>query len=155
MPHVLIVAYGNPLRSDDGVAWRAADALSGKFSSDVEIIRLHQLTPELADTVCKFQSVIFIDAASSDGSLNKPGTVRVEEVHGGTSEPARFSHVLSAKKVLDLAVQLYGASPRAFVITVEGIAFDHGDSLSPAVAAALPELVAQISGLVERSLPKL
>jgi hypothetical protein len=40
------------------------------------------------------------------------------------------------------------------VITVAGENFDHGDSLSPAVAAALSELVAQISGLVEQFLSK-
>jgi len=28
---ILIVAYGNPLRCDDAVAWHAADALEGKF----------------------------------------------------------------------------------------------------------------------------
>jgi hydrogenase maturation protease len=154
MPTVLIVAYGNPMRCDDGVAWRAVDALENKFSSDVEILRLHQLTPELSDTVRDFRCVIYVDAASCDGSLNKPGVIRVEEIRAGASEPVRFSHVFSPKKVLDLAVQLYGASPKAFVITVAGDNFDHGDSLSAAVSAALPDLVAKISGLVEQSLSK-
>ena len=41
MARVLIVAYGNPLRSDDGVAWRAADLLAEKFSiPEVEMVRL-------------------------------------------------------------------------------------------------------------------
>ena len=63
MARVLIVAYGNPMRSDDGIAWRAADALAPKVSeSDVEILRLHQLTPELADAVRNFGTVIFVDA---------------------------------------------------------------------------------------------
>jgi hydrogenase maturation protease len=154
MPAALIVAYGNPLRSDDGLAWRAADALAPKFSeSDVEIFRLHQLTPELADTVRNFGTVIFVDAASSDASLDKPGTIRLEEIRGSTSEPARFSHVLSPKKVLDLSLQLYGASPRTFVITVTGESFGHGDSLSPSVASALPELVARIEHLMKESDP--
>jgi hydrogenase maturation protease len=154
MPQILIVAYGNPLRCDDGVAWRVADALAPKFSeSDVEILRLHQLTPELADTFRNFRYVIFVDAASCDGSQDKQGTIRLEEIRGGTSEPARFSHVLSPKKVLDLALQLYRASPRAFVITVTGENFSHGDSLSAPVATALPELVARIERLVENSNP--
>ena len=155
MPTVLIVAYGNPMRSDDGVAWRAADALAPKFAeSHVEIVRLHQLTPELADTARNFRCVIFVDAASCDGALNKPGAIRVEEIRGDAAEPARFSHVFSPQKVLDLAAQLYGVSPRAFVITVAGDNFNHGDSLSPAVAAAIPELVAQISVLVKQNSSK-
>ncbi len=154
MPQILIVAYGNPLRSDDGVAWRAAEALAPKFSeSDVEILRLHQLTPELSDAVRNFGTVIFVDAASCDGSHDKPGTIRHEEIRGGASEPARFSHVLSPKKVLDLALQLYGASPRALVITVTGEDFGHGESLSAPVATALPELVARIERLIKESKP--
>jgi hydrogenase maturation protease len=154
MPRVLIVAYGNPMRCDDGVAWRAADALAPKLSeTDVEILCLHQLTPELADTVRHVRAVIFVDAAACDGSPDKPGTIRVEEIRGGTSEPARFSHVLSPTKILDLALQLYGASPRAFVITVAGENFGHGDSLSAAVASALPELIARIEHLIQESNP--
>jgi hydrogenase maturation protease len=114
---------------------------------------LHQLTPELADTVRNFGTVIFVDAASCDGSQGKPGTIRVEEIHGGTSEPARFSHALSPTKILDLALQLYGANPMAFVVTVAGENFGHGDSLSAPVASALPELVARIERLIKQSNP--
>ncbi len=153
MPAALIVAYGNPLRSDDGIAWRAADALENKFSSDVEILRLHQLTPELADAVRNFETVIFLDAASCDGPQDMPGTIRAEEIRGATSEPARFSHVLSPKKILDLTLQLYGANPRAFVVTVAGENFGHGDFLSAPVASALPELVARIVRLIKESNP--
>jgi Ni,Fe-hydrogenase maturation factor len=46
---VLIIAYGNPMRSDDGLAGRAADGLEGKYPpSEVEMLRVHQLAPELA-----------------------------------------------------------------------------------------------------------
>jgi hydrogenase maturation protease len=154
MPTVLIVAYGNPMRCDDGVAWRAAEILNTKFQPpDVEILCLHQLTPELADTVRNFRTVIFVDAASCDGSRDKPGTIRVEEIRGGRSEPARFSHVLSPKRVLDLALQLYGAGATAFVVTVAGENFGHGDSLSALVAAALPELIAKIERLIKEQNP--
>ena len=38
MPGVLIVAYGNPMRCDDGLAWRAADELERKLSgSEIKI----------------------------------------------------------------------------------------------------------------------
>jgi hydrogenase maturation protease len=142
------------MRCDDGIAWRAADALAPNFSEpDVEILRLHQLTPELADSVRNCREVIFVDAASCDGIQNKPGMIRAEEIRGGASEPARFSHVLSPKKILDLALHLYGANPRAFVVTVAGEDFGHGDSLSATVASALPELVSRIERLIKESNP--
>jgi hydrogenase maturation protease len=152
MQQILIVAYGNPMRCDDGVAWRAADNLEKEFHSpDVQVLRLHQLTPELAETVSQFQRVIFVDAASAEQS--QPGEIRIEALPAADSSDAtRFSHVLSPKTVVALAAGLYGAQLRAFSATVTGENFGHGESLSAPVAAALPELVAQIATLVRESL---
>ena len=156
MPRVLIVAYGNPLRCDDGVAWRAADTLQKKFSSDVEILRLHQLAPEVADTAREFKLVLFVDAACVDDIDNsRAGDVRVREIYADADchGPGHFSHVYSPGRVLDLARELYSATPRAFVITMAGENFDHGDSLSARVASALPELIARIEDLIKESNP--
>ena len=150
MPSILIVAYGNPLRSDDGVAWRAADALGGKFpESDVEIVCLHQLAPELAETVSHFAKVIFIDAGSEPACV--PGEIRVQQIHdeaGDSTHAAPFSHTPAPATVLALASRLYGATPRAFTVTVAGGNFGHGQTLSPAVASALPRVISQIESLV-------
>jgi len=148
MPHVLIIAYGNPLRSDDGVAWRAAEVLRQKFSpAEIEIHCLHQLAPELAETVSRVPCAIFVDAVSSPEGT--PGEIRVEELSG--NDPAdsatHFSHSLSPHAAIRLAETLYGAKPQAFAVTVTGQNFDHGEALSPAVAAALPDLVARIERL--------
>ena len=149
---ILIIAYGNQLRSDDGVAWRAADLLAEKLHApDVEILRLHQLTPELADRLRGFDRVIFVDAALSEDPDMEPGTVRVEEIAGATPDRARFSHAFSPQKVLGLAAELYGVRPHAFVVTVTGANFDHGDSLSAAVADALPDLISTIERLVQEA----
>ena len=151
MPRVLIIAYGNPLRSDDGVAWRAADELERRFSGgDVEILRTHQLAPELAEAVSRSEAVIFMDAAAASDS-GHPGEVGSAQV-GLPETPVRFSHQLSPSSVMALARQLYGASPRAFSVTLTGECFDHGEALSSVVAAALPAFVARIETLVQQSL---
>jgi len=148
MPRILIIAYGNPMRSDDGLAWRAADALENTFdSAEVEILRSHQLTPELAETVSRSQAVLFVDAASPDGGNCQPGEVCSTEVQVSKSPP-RFSHQLSPGAVVALARELYGAEPRSFSVTVTGQDFGHGELLSPAVEAAIPALVVRIEGLV-------
>src|SRR5579859_189352 len=149
MPRVLIVAYGNPLRSDDGVAWRAADALEAHLpESAVEIVRVHQLVPELAEAVSRSAAVIFVDAAQS---LGNPGEVRCEELVP-TAGDASFSHQMSPAGVVALAKQLYDASPRAFSATLTGECFDHGEALSSVAASALPALVARIEKLVQQFL---
>ena len=151
MPRILIIAYGNPLRSDDAIAWRAADALSKKLPKpEVEIVRLHQLSPELAETASHAEYLIFIDAASDPSSV--PGEIRVEEVHSepvDAKEAPRFSHALSPHTVMALAESLYYAKPKAFLVTVTGATFDHGESLSAPVAAALPVLIDRIEGIVQ------
>jgi hydrogenase maturation protease len=152
MPRVLIIAYGNPMRCDDGLAWRAADELEGKFASEeVEIRRSHQLAPEFAETVSRCEGVIFVDAAAANEANGNPGEVRVAPVVVPES-PTRFSHQLSPGAVVALARQLYAASPRTFSVTLTGQCFDHGESLSPAVTAALPVLVARIEALVQQLL---
>ncbi len=150
MPRILIIAYGNPLRSDDGVGWRAAEAMESRFSGEsVEIVRLHQLGPELAESASRSECVIFVDAATGPGS---PGEVQVKKLSPGSAESAempRFCHALSPAHVLSLAAQLYGARPRAFSTTVVGENFNHGESLSPAVQAAIPALLSRIEELAK------
>jgi len=153
-PRILIIAYGNPLRCDDGIAWRAADALEGKFpESEVEILHLHQLAPEVADKVRQRELVLFVDAACVDDIENKrPGEIRICEVSAVETRerPDHFSHVYSPAKVLGMACELYQAAPKAFVITIAGENFDHGGSLSLEVRAALPTLVARIDEIIRR-----
>jgi hydrogenase maturation protease len=149
VPRILIIAYGNPLRSDDGVALRAADALENKLpKAEVQILRLHQLGPELAETASWSEYLIFVDAASNPSSM--PGEICVVEIHPEDGEdPSRFSHVLTPRHIVGLAVTLYDAKPKAILVTLTGASFDHGESLSPPVEAALPVLIDRIEGIVQ------
>jgi len=155
MARVLVVAYGNPLRCDDGAARRAAEMLEGKFLPDeVEIVSLHQLGPELAESASQAQCVIFIDAAAGDG---QPGQVQVTRMSDGSGEPADprpFCHALAPASIVGLAIRLYGAHLQAFSVTITGQNFDHGESLSPAVEAALPTLIEHIDELIQECLSK-
>ena len=64
MARVLILGYGNPLRTDDGLGWRAAEELALRFSSDeVEIRTCHQLLPEMVDLISQTDTIFFVDAA--------------------------------------------------------------------------------------------
>ena len=155
MVRILIVAYGNPLRCDDGLAWRAVDELEKTLPEGaVEILRTHQLAPELAETVSRFETVIFVDAASADGTNSSPGEVRSAAVVVSQETP-RFSHRLSPGAVLALALQLFGRAPRAFSVTLTGQCFDHGEFLSPMIEAAIPVLVARVEALVRCAIESL
>jgi len=148
MSKILVIAYGNPLRCDDGLAWHAADELSkeslDKELLDLEILRTHQLTPELAKTVSLSQAVIFIDAAREGA----PGEIVSHVIY---SQPASFdaSHHFTPSKVMALAEELYGRRPHAVCISMVGDNFEHGEVLSQAVVKALPKLVLAVKNLAQ------
>ena len=142
VPRILIVGYGNPLRCDDGLGWRAAEELARTMPSPhVEVIIRHQLAPELADNLRRVDAVFFIDATRGD----QPGEVNCKPVLAQPWIP--YGHECSPAAVLALAQQLYGATPQAFAVTLCGECFDHGDAISAPVEAGLPKLTALVKDL--------
>jgi hydrogenase maturation protease len=141
---VLVIAYGNPLRCDDGVAWQAAEELKRRLPASAQVICVHQLTPELAETVSRAQMVIFIDASNN----GEPGEVRCRAV---SSQPRQthLSHHLAPGEVLALCDRLYAGRPPGFLISVHGERFDHGDGISPVVIQAIPRVVESVHRLVK------
>jgi hydrogenase maturation protease len=137
MSRVLIVAYGNPLRCDDGLAWSAAEMLAPGLPGDVEIITRHQLTPELAFPVSQAASVLFIDAAHSGA----PGELLSATVKAQDRSSA-FTHDFSPSRILSLAQELYDGHPKAFILSLVGKCFDHGETFSSTVEENLPRLLA-------------
>lgn len=151
MARVLVIAYGNPLRSDDGVALRVADGLEETFSADdVEIVRPQQLGPELAEAASRSRLVIFVDAAAGSG---RAGEIKISELDSnGSLTASPFGHALPPSVIVRLAAQLYGARPQAINATITGQNFEHGDALSSAVAEAVPLLIGQLEELIRHEL---
>jgi hydrogenase maturation protease len=143
MAGILIVGYGNPLRSDDAVGWLAAEELARCLpATDVEILIRAQLTPEIADDLRHSDTVIFVDA-SHDG---EPGELTVQRITA-KSQPPSFSHELSPSALLQLCGAIYGCYPAAFLVSLCGECFDHGEKLSSKVAASFPHLTALVTDL--------
>ena len=137
---VLVIAWGNPLREDDAVAWHVLEGLrSLKPRPGLPPLKLrhaHQLTPEMAECVSQAQGVVFIDARR-DGP---PGEVRCEVV-GPSAGSNPLAHSLSPQALLLYAEQLYGRAPKAVVLSIAGERFGMGESLSPVVRRALPRAI--------------
>jgi|SRR5579863_9715698 len=142
MPRLLIIAIGNPLRCDDGLAWFAAEALS-RDENAPEILCVHQLTPEIAEELSRAGTVIFVDAACEGG----PGNLICRNLAQAGAD-ACFSHYFTPATIRALAETLYGARPAAFSVTMTGECFDHGDTLSPSVVEGMPHLLAKIRALL-------
>jgi len=144
MSRVLVLAVGNPLRSDDGLAWHVADELRrNNLPPDVEIITVHQLAPELAENASSADLVIFVDASS----LGEPGALSCEKIAAAPAESGS-SHHLSPQALVELTAMLYGRAPAAYLVSIAGRNFDHGELLSPEVSKAIPGLVAKMRELI-------
>jgi hydrogenase maturation protease len=140
MLRLLIVGYGNPFRSDDGLGWHIARQLSHDFSrDDIQVIAAHQLMPEIAEAVSRAEQVLFIDAALH----GTPGSLSCTQLSAASSA-SLHTHKLSPAIILRLARDLYGRCPSAQLFTVTGESFETGETMSPAVVAAIPGLIEQI-----------
>jgi hydrogenase maturation protease len=137
---VLVIAWGNPLREDDAVAWHVLEGLrSLKPRPGLPALKLrhaHQLMPEMAECVSRAAGVVFVDARR-DGT---PGEVRCEEIAPSAGQNP-LAHSLSPQALLLFAEQLYGRAPKAVVLSIAGERFGMGEELSPVVRRALPRAI--------------
>lgn len=150
MARVLILGYGNPLRSDDGLGWQVAvELFRANRSPDVEVLPCHQLTPELADPISRAGVVLFIDCAKQ----GVPGQFRCDELPWQKgSGSVSYTHDLSPGALLELASQVYGCCPRAYLLTICGLFFGTGETLSPLAAQQLPKLKERVRQLIAEHL---
>ncbi|MBL8212273.1 MAG: hypothetical protein JNK87_16270 [Bryobacterales bacterium] len=100
----LFVAIGNPLRGDDGVAWRVLDRL--RLSGDR--LHLHQLTPEVAAEIAPYAEVVFLDA-------DVEAEVPVVEPVGDATAASAFTHHVSPAAVVRAARLWFGFAGNAWL----------------------------------------
>ena len=147
MPHTLIIGYGNPLRGDDGIGPRAAELLADRggatlplLPEGVQVLVCHQLTIELAPQIAEADRLILIDARAT----GEPGSIEQCILAPAIPDSTSLTHHIDVQGLLAAAQMLYGHAPETLLFTVSGGSFDCGEALSPAVATALPDLLARI-----------
>jgi hydrogenase maturation protease len=142
---VLVVGYGNPLRSDDGVGWHAAELLAtDQRLAGARVLARHQLVPELAEDISQASLVVLVDAST----YGQPGSVSVRQIGPRPATPATWSHHLDPETLAGLAKALYGGAPPMVLVSVTAGSLAEGDGLSNALQQALPEVVEAVAGVV-------
>jgi hydrogenase maturation protease len=130
---LLLAAVGNTLRSDDGAGHALADLLEPLLqaaSVPTQRADAHQWLPELAEEVAAAGMVVFLDAAKGGSDIEWRAVAPAQTL--GASP-----HSLSPDGILWLAEQLYGCVPPAFLLTIPGNDFSHGENLSATVQAKI------------------
>lgn len=140
----LLLACGNPLRQDDGIGLRVAEAAEHLFSpSRLRVVAAQQFTPEMAADVAMTDLVIFVDACVADD----PGAIRVRPV--AVSGESTQTHGLGPSGLLAMAASLCGHAPeRAFALTVGADHFGFGADISGPLRQAVPRACRLLGNLL-------
>lgn len=159
MERTLIAGFGNVYRRDDGVGRAVVNVVReelGRPALDlqddgfddlghqVDTVILHQIVPELAETLTDYDRVIFVDAHVE--SLPQP----IHEVELEVTLRIPFvAHQFHPSTVLALAQQIHGHAPQGILLSVRGHDFDFGEGLSPQTARLVPDAVRRIHELID------
>jgi hydrogenase maturation protease len=117
---VLLVAYGNEYRGDDGLG----QYILARVKCPCEKQALYELTLEQAEEIRDYQLVVFIDASLEGEEVQMRRLVRRD-----VSSP--LSHHLPPEKLLHYVWLMYHKEPEAWLLSVRGYDFDFTDQLSP------------------------
>lgn len=146
----LLIGYGNPMRSDDGVGCHVAGqiredatALMGALADDLHVVSVAQLGPELTELVGQCKRIVLINAAYGD----LPGEFSVRRIEPATetTEPVRY--IYDPATWAAWAGGQNGNDPEIYVLAVGASNCAVGEGLSPAVAEALPAVLEKVAEL--------
>ncbi len=141
--HDLVIGIGNPLRGDDGVGPHLAATVAASVSfpgsaghggGQVQVLVVHQLTPELAEPLSEARRALFLDAwLASTASRPCLQPLRPAPHWEGSS------HRLTPAVLLGLADLLYGATPTAQLLLVPAFVMEPmAEGFSPPLRRGLP-----------------
>jgi len=151
MAEQIIIGYGNPDRQDDGVGWQALKRIAQRLKRstpedpsagiyDLEkspgLLFTLQLTPELAETLAKYDEVYFIDAHTG----TYPDDLAVITLEA-EFQASPFTHHMTPQTLLSLTRKLYGKTPKGTLISAHGFEFGFSNTLSPRTFDLMEELV--------------
>lgn len=153
----LVLGLGNPILTDDGVGVRVAEAVQAQLPAgtpiDVREVSVGGLT--LMESMVGYDRVIVIDAMIVDAMLRRngsPGKIRrmtLEDLEAiSPTQHSASTHDTSLVTALAMGRRMGLHLPEdvvIFAVDVENV-IDFGDEPTPAVAAAIPEVVAAVLG---------
>jgi hydrogenase maturation protease len=147
---VVVIGVGNTFRGDDGVGLAAVDRLATEVPDGVTVVPCEQEPSRLLDAWHGAWAAVIVDAVASGA---EPGTLRRFD-RSTDAVPAKVfrssTHAFGIGDAIELGRALGRLPERVVVYGVEGAAFGSGAGLSPAVDAALDELVGAVLDDVDR-----
>ncbi len=149
LPAVLLFAYGNVSRGDDGLAPLLLEAVEDKIDSDqVECLTDFQLQVEHALDLKDRRLVMFIDA--SVACQNAYSFVELKP----QKDSSYTSHAVSPSSVLQVYQDITKRPPPpCFLLSIQGLEFELGQALTQQAQSHLQQAIAFTEHLLQHTQP--
>jgi len=147
--HPLLLALGNPLMGDDGVALLAARALSRRYRENVDITESPVAGFALLDLLAGYSRALIIDASTTGNA--PPGAIREFTQEDFTADVSASPHYAGLPDVLALGVRLGVPLPED--IRILGMEIENTglirEGLGPEAAGSLPEFLRRAGEILD------
>lgn len=145
----LVVGCGDEFGGDRAVGIRVASAIANWHLPAVKTIETRQLRSELAEDLVSADYVVFVDTCSPE---NCSRTVQLDPIVVGSRVPRTLlaeGHDCAPLSLLNLAQQLYGRTPQAWLLQLPTESFDMGTTLSSTAQRGLDRAVQIVAQLLK------
>jgi len=132
---LLVIGYGNPLRTDEGVGPRVVEAVQALRLPGVRTLICQQLSSEHAEPIARAETVVFVEAVvdSLDEVQWRPLTP--------TDSSPLMAQAADPRTLLALSRDVYGHAPEAWRLTIPVMNLAFSESLSPLAEQGFAEAV--------------
>jgi hydrogenase maturation protease len=150
---VVVAGLGSSYRRDDAVGPLVAALAVAQCDGAIDVGPIE----DPLDLLTRWDGAalaVVVDAVRSAGDVGRVWTLELSSAEDPSGASPRLgaptsSHGIGLAGVLRLARAIGRAPRRVVVVAVEGKDFTHGEGLSPAVAASVPDAVRRITELVK------
>jgi hydrogenase maturation protease len=141
---LLLIGYGNTLRSDDGVGPKVVEKVAALKLPGIQTLSCDLLTPELADPISRAETVVFIDAA-----IDAPQRVQLRPLAPAASSQI-MAHTADPRTMLALARDIFGQAPKAWWLTIPVENIGIGEEFSALAKQGVASAIEKIQELQQR-----
>jgi hydrogenase maturation protease len=141
-----IIGYGNPQRRDDGIGPYIVNRLQPLFKhrKDVHLLALHQLEPDIIDSLKTADTLVFVDAGVEALTEGRDWI----EVQPELNAMPFLIHQSAPAFILGLLQCLYHRHPKAWMVSVAGADFGFGCGLSSDARKRAEQVIGEIAEFV-------
>lgn len=149
-PKILIFAYGNPSRGDDGLAPALLAELTQQQHCDIDLLEDFQLQIEHVLDLIKYQTVIFIDASLNCSEPFSFNTLQASR------DDSYSSHAQTPSALLHTCLKHYPQqTPLCYLLEIRGYQFELGEGLSKQAQENMQEAIKHLQDYLEKLKPEI